>query len=112
MTLETVKQEFWLVLIPVCGFNLLVVWIYIFNLLKAGVECKDTGYILTDKAFYYYSNNKYKQLIRIAFEDIMVVEKSEYIGDGFYVASLKTTIHVKNIKEEQVLFNELIKVVK
>ena len=59
MTLQTVKQEFWLVLIPVCGFNLLVVWTYVFNVLKAGVDCKDTGYILTDKAFYYYSNNKH-----------------------------------------------------
>ena len=112
MTLKTVKEEFWLVLIPVCGFNLLIIWTYIFKVLKEYTEKKESGYVLTDKAIYSYSNGKYKQLNRIALEDIVVVEKSEFIYDGFYVASLNTNIHITNIKEERELFDILIKYVK
>lgn len=112
MTLEKVQKDFWFVLIPVCGFNLLILWTYVFKLLRIKGEIKDTGYILTNQAIYYYADNKYKQLKRISFEDIVVVEKSEFVFDGFYVASKNETIHVKNIKEEKEMFDILIKKVK
>lgn len=112
ITIESIQQDFWFITIPVCGFNLLIVWTYVFKVLKEKASLKGTGYILTDKAFYYYADNKYKQLQRIDLQDIITVEKSEYIADGFYVASLTNNIHVKNIQEEKELFDALVQKVK
>lgn len=112
ISLKTITQEFWLVLIPVCGFNLLIVWVYIFKMLKEYANQKNAGYVLTEKALYYYQDGLYKQLIKINLQDIAVVEKSEYIYDGFYVASLDSFIYVKNIQKEKELFNMLIEIVK
>ncbi|MBQ9786504.1 MAG: hypothetical protein IJW25_03445 [Clostridia bacterium] len=107
MTKDAVSSKFWFVSLPICGFNIIRLWAFISKILKEVKEIKDTGYVLTNKAIYYYSNNKYKELKRIALEDIVAVEKSEYMLDGFFVATQTATIHIKNIVEEKELFDSL-----
>ena len=106
---ENISQQFWFITIPICGLNLLRVWVYVFDILKKKTEIAKTGYCLTNKALYYFSDGKYKELKRIGFEEIVAVEKSEYLCDGFFVASLDKTIQVINIKEEKELFEIMIK---
>lgn len=108
LTMPKVTKDFWFIVIPVAGLNVIILWVYIFKILKDATLNKNTGYVLTDKAIYYYSDNKYKILNRIALKDIVAVEKSEFIADGFYVASLTNTIHIKNVKEEKELFNAMV----
>ncbi len=105
---NSIGNGFWLVTITVGGLNLLLLWTFIFKTLKVGADLKNTGYILTDKALYYYCDGeKYKDLKRIAIEDIIAVEKSEYFVDGFYVVSEKSFIKVFNILNETEFFNIL-----
>lgn len=105
LTIEAVIKQYWFICIPAAGFNLIVLWTFVFKYLKVASDLKTSGYVVTDKAFYYYNDGNYKELKRIAFNDIVALEKSEYFGDGFYVATLTSTIHVLNIKEEMQLFN-------
>jgi len=107
MTKESVSQQYWFIMVPVCGFNLIKIWVYALKTMKDISEIKHSGYALTNKAFYYYSNGKYKELKRIEFKDIVVLEKSEYMFDGFYVASLDKHIHVNNINDMKEMFEEL-----
>lgn len=112
LTKENISSQFWFITIPICGLNLLTIWVFIFNLIKLKSEMNNRYYILTDKAFYYCQDEKYKETKRIELSDIVVVEKSEYLCEGFYVASLNDNIHVVNIKEEKVLFDALVQHVK
>lgn len=108
MTKDSINTQYWFMIIPLCGLNLIRIWVFVLKLMKEITDQKDTGYILTDKAIYYFSDGKYKQLIRIDLNDIVAVEKSEYISDGFYVATITSTIHINNVKEVNTLFNALI----
>lgn len=107
MCIENVSQKFWFVIIPICGLNIIKIWMYIFKVLKDINDNKQSGYALTDKAVYYYNDGKYKELKRISFEEIVALEKSEYYSDGFFVATLTNVIHVKNIAEQKELFETL-----
>ena len=73
---------------------------------------KATSYILTDKAFYMITNGKYKSTKRIALEDIIVVEKSEYYCDGYFAASEKENIHIINTKNDSELFIKITELIK
>ena len=73
---------------------------------------KSTGYVLTNKAVYYYDNGLYTSVLRIALEDIIAVEKSEYYGDGFFIASKENFIHVKNILKEKSFFLKMVERIK
>ena len=82
-----------------------------FKCLKDFEDIKSTAYIVTDKAVYYYKDGKFKDLIRISYEEIITVEKSDYYYDGFYIASENKTIKVINTCEIE-LFNLLVEKVK
>lgn len=112
MLIESVKTEFWFVILPVGGFNLLTIWLLSFIIIKNITRKKNTGCILTDKAIYLFNKGTYKELKRIGFDEVVVLEKSDYICDGFYVASKTNHIHVKNITNEKELFEKLVEKIK
>ena len=76
-------------------------------MLKNRKEMEKTGYCLTDKAIYYYCDGIYKQLNRIGFDEVIAIEKSEYLMDGFYIATQTKTIKINNIKNQQKMFDVL-----
>ncbi len=112
ITMDGIKEQFWYTLITVAGLNLLRVWTYVFKCLKDFEFLKTSAYVLTDKALYFINDGKYKSVKRIDFSEIVVVEKSEYYCDGFYVASEKENIQVINIKNESELFTKIANLVK
>ena len=107
ITMDGVKEQFWLTLITVAGLNLLRVWTYGLKFFKETAEMEKTAYVMTDKAIYYICDGKFKTTTRIAYEDIIAVEKSEYYYDGFYVGSANQTIRVIDIANETELFGKL-----
>ena len=106
ITMDGVKEQFWYMTISVIGLNVLRIWTYVFKCLKDFSELK-VVYILTDKAVYLYSDGKFKDLKRLAYEDIITLEKSEYYYDGFYVAGKGCTIKIINTPQEAELFTKL-----
>ena len=111
--LKTVSADYWFVIITPVGFVVLRIWTLVFNYFsKIFAENKETGYILTNRAIYYYNDGIYKSVKKIAFEDIVAVEKSEFIADGFYIASKQDVIHVCNIKDENNLFVKMVEKIK
>lgn len=112
ITMDGIKEQFWYTLITVAGLNLLRVWTYVFKCLKDFETLNITSYVLTDKALYFIQDGKYKSVKRIALSDVVVVEKSEYYCDGFYVASGKENIQVINIKNENEFFTKIANIMK
>ncbi len=107
LTMRAVSQQFWFVLITVCGLNLLAVWIIFFKVLKLANQIKNSEYILTEDIIYYCENNTYKTIKKIEIKDIVVLEKSEYVCDGFYIATENDYIKVENIINEKQFFDEI-----
>lgn len=106
-----VTEQFWFVTISVAGLNLLKIWMFVFKCLKDFAEVKTTAYAITDKAVYFFNDGKFKDYKRIAYSEIITIEKSEYYYDGFYIASADKFIKVINTNEQElfVLLAEKIK---
>ena len=107
LRIVTVSGDYWFVVIPVAGFVVLRLWTLIMYFLKEATENKGLGCVLTNKAVYLYRDGKYKTVEKINFGEIVIVEKSDYIADGFFVSSNKNCIHVKDIKNEKEFFEKL-----
>jgi len=103
LKLLSVSNEYWFVIIPPIGFVVVRLWTLVMGLIKKYSERKETGYMLTNKAIYYFNNGNYKSVKRIAFSEIIDVVKSDYLTDGFFVASNYNIIYVKDIKKEKEL---------
>ena len=106
------SSDYWFVIITPAGFVVVKLWTLVYYFLKVYEDNNKCGYVLTDKALYYYNNGKHKKVIRVAFKDITVVEKADYYFDGFYVTTKDDYILVNNIKEKNNLFEEMLQKVK
>lgn len=111
MTLSTVNQNYWFIIIPMVGLNLLKIWTSMFAYLKATSEVKVSAYVLTNKALYFYQDGKYKTCNKILYKDVVSVKKSEYMLDGFYVASKDNFIKIINVENMEVLQKKITEMV-
>ena len=109
LTKDAIVQKYWFTILPLAGLNILKVWTSVFAYLKEKNDMNNSGYVMTNKAFYEYVDNKYKVIKKIKYEDIYAVEKSDYIVDGFFLASKTDCIKVVNTPDSSELFTRLVK---
>lgn len=110
---EAITAKYWFNVIPTIGFNIIIIWYVILKMLKGINENKNIAYVLTNFAFYKINNGKtYKNVEKILITDIVVAEKSEYICDGYYVASNTNNIKILYTNNDQELFLALAEKIK